>query len=110
MLLLGQAKAQRDVSQHLRCHLNHRRSARKALWPLPSGPGRPGRIRRQAIYGGGDGVDKAAVIRETACVKPDFAFAGARSGSGPATWGQSAIWDAVRRLGADAARYNVSVG
>lgn len=33
-----------------------------------------------------------------------------RSGSGPATWGQQAIWDVVRNLGSDAARYNVSVG
>jgi hypothetical protein len=43
-------------------------------------------------------------------VKSEFAFAGARAGSGPATWGQSAIWDVVRRLGADAARYNVAGG
>jgi hypothetical protein len=28
------------------------------------------------------------------------------SGTGPATWGQRAIWDAVRDLGSDAARYN----
>lgn len=33
-----------------------------------------------------------------------------RSGSGPATWGQQAIWDAVSVLGDDAPRYNVSVG
>lgn len=33
-----------------------------------------------------------------------------RSGSGPATWGQHAIWDTVRTLGPDAARYNVSMG
>lgn len=32
-----------------------------------------------------------------------------RSGSGPATWGQKAIWDAVSVLGDDAPRYNVSV-
>ncbi|WNI19427.1 condensation domain-containing protein [Actinacidiphila sp. ITFR-21] len=34
----------------------------------------------------------------------------ARSGRGPATWGQQAIWDAVSVLGDDAPRYNVSVG
>lgn len=34
--------------------------------------------------------------------------AGGRSGSGPATWGQRAIWSAVRHLGPDAARYNVT--
>ncbi|MFI5910868.1 condensation domain-containing protein [Dactylosporangium sp. NPDC051541] len=38
------------------------------------------------------------------------AFGGARSGTGAATWGQSAIWDVVRTLGDDAARYNVSGG
>ncbi|WP_432991117.1 condensation domain-containing protein [Dactylosporangium sp. CA-233914] len=43
-------------------------------------------------------------------VESRIAFAGARSGTGPATWGQSAIWDVVRRLGDDAARYNVSGG
>lgn len=31
------------------------------------------------------------------------------AGSAVATWGQYAIWDVVRHLGADAARYNVSV-
>ncbi|MER7752038.1 condensation domain-containing protein [Kitasatospora sp. NPDC097643] len=32
-----------------------------------------------------------------------------RSGSGPATWGQQAIWEAVRRLApADAPRYNIT--
>lgn len=35
---------------------------------------------------------------------------GGRSGSGPATWGQEAVWSVVRNLGADAARYNVSAG
>ncbi|MFC4033187.1 condensation domain-containing protein [Streptomyces polygonati] len=35
---------------------------------------------------------------------------GGRSGQGPATWGQQAIWDAVSVLGDDAPRYNVSVG
>ncbi|WP_433206935.1 condensation domain-containing protein [Dactylosporangium sp. CS-047395] len=39
-----------------------------------------------------------------------IAFAEGRSAAGPATWGQSAIWDVVRRLGDDAARYNVSGG
>lgn len=43
-------------------------------------------------------------------MESEFAFAGARSGTGPATWGQSAIWAVARRLGADAARYNVSGG
>jgi hypothetical protein len=37
-------------------------------------------------------------------------FSCGSSGQGPATWGQRAIWDAVRRLGADAPRYNVSLG
>jgi hypothetical protein len=40
----------------------------------------------------------------------EFAFAAGRAGSGPATWGQRAIWDVVRHLGTDAARYNVSGG
>lgn len=40
----------------------------------------------------------------------EFAFSSGRSGSGPATWGQHAIWDVVRHLGADAARYNVCGG
>lgn len=39
-----------------------------------------------------------------------FAFSGGRSGSGPATWGQSAKWNVVRGLGTDAARYNVTGG
>lgn len=39
-----------------------------------------------------------------------FAFSAGRAGSGPATWGQHAIWDVVRNLGIDAARYNVSAG
>ncbi|WP_433615835.1 condensation domain-containing protein [Dactylosporangium sp. CA-139114] len=43
-------------------------------------------------------------------MEQQIAFAGGRSGTGPATWGQSAIWDVVRRLGDDAARYNVSGG
>ncbi|MFD0575317.1 hypothetical protein [Dactylosporangium darangshiense] len=43
-------------------------------------------------------------------MESQIAFAGARSGTGPATWGQSAIWDVVRRLGDDAARYNVAGG
>jgi len=33
-----------------------------------------------------------------------------RSGRAPATWGQQAIWDAVRALGGDSAFYNVKVG
>lgn len=40
----------------------------------------------------------------------EFAFSGGRSGSGPATWGQSAKWNVVRDLGTDAARYNVTGG
>lgn len=40
----------------------------------------------------------------------EFAFSSGRSGTGPATWGQRAIWDVVRNLGADAARYNVCGG
>jgi hypothetical protein len=40
----------------------------------------------------------------------DVAFSSGRTGSGPATWGQHAIWDVVRTLGSDAARYNVSGG
>jgi hypothetical protein len=43
-------------------------------------------------------------------VESQIVFAGLPSGTGPATWGQSAIWDVVRRLGADAARYNVGGG
>jgi hypothetical protein len=43
-------------------------------------------------------------------MESQIAFAGLRSGTGPATWGQSAIWDVVRTLGDDAARYNVSGG
>ncbi|WP_308271959.1 condensation domain-containing protein [Kitasatospora sp. SUK 42] len=36
-------------------------------------------------------------------------FTSGRSGSGPATWGQRAIWDAVHRLApADAPRYNIA--
>ncbi|MFJ8622819.1 non-ribosomal peptide synthetase condensation domain protein [Kitasatospora sp. NPDC093550] len=39
----------------------------------------------------------------------DIAFSSGRAGSGPATWGQRAIWDAVRRLPpADAPRYNIT--
>ncbi|GHF70516.1 hypothetical protein GCM10018790_55590 [Kitasatospora xanthocidica] len=39
----------------------------------------------------------------------EIAFSSGRSGSGPATWGQQAIWDAVRRLPpADAPRYNIT--
>jgi hypothetical protein len=40
----------------------------------------------------------------------EFAFSGGRSGSGPATWGQSGKWNVVRGLGTDAARYNVTGG
>ncbi|MBB5867074.1 hypothetical protein F4553_000453 [Allocatelliglobosispora scoriae] len=40
----------------------------------------------------------------------DIAFSAGRSGAGPATWGQHAIWDAMRTLGTDAARYNVAGG
>jgi hypothetical protein len=42
--------------------------------------------------------------------RSEVAFSGGRAGSGPATWGQQAIWDVVRHLGTDAARYNVSGG
>jgi Condensation domain len=37
-------------------------------------------------------------------------FSSGSSGTGPATWGQQAIWDAISKLGADAYRYNVSIG
>jgi hypothetical protein len=37
-------------------------------------------------------------------------FSSGSSGTGPATWGQQAIWDAVSALGADAHHYNISVG
>ncbi|MFB9183475.1 hypothetical protein ACFFX1_35555 [Dactylosporangium sucinum] len=40
----------------------------------------------------------------------EFAFTGLRAGHGPGTWGQRAIWDVVRGLGTDAARYNVTGG
>src|SRR5438270_873899 len=40
----------------------------------------------------------------------EFTFSSGRVGSGPATWGQQAIWHVVRHLGDDAARYNVSGG
>ncbi|MET8544040.1 condensation domain-containing protein [Kitasatospora sp. NPDC004799] len=39
----------------------------------------------------------------------EIAFSSGRTGSGPATWGQRAIWDAVRQLPpADAPRYNIA--
>ncbi|MFE4970844.1 condensation domain-containing protein [Kitasatospora sp. NPDC056651] len=39
----------------------------------------------------------------------EIAFSSGRSGSGPATWGQRAVWDAVRQLPpADAPRYNIA--
>ncbi|MGW2873161.1 condensation domain-containing protein [Kitasatospora sp. NPDC001225] len=39
----------------------------------------------------------------------ELAFSSGRTGTGPATWGQRAIWDAVRRLPpADAPRYNIA--
>ncbi|MFD8780784.1 non-ribosomal peptide synthetase condensation domain protein [Kitasatospora sp. NPDC059599] len=39
----------------------------------------------------------------------EIVLSSGRSGSGPATWGQRAIWDAVRRLApADAPRYNIT--
>ncbi|MFI2609364.1 condensation domain-containing protein [Kitasatospora sp. NPDC018619] len=39
----------------------------------------------------------------------EIPFSPGRTGSGPATWGQRAIWDAVRRLPpADAPRYNIA--
>ncbi|MGV9263209.1 condensation domain-containing protein [Kitasatospora sp. NPDC003701] len=39
----------------------------------------------------------------------EIAFSSGRSGTGPATWGQQAIWDAVSRLApADAPRYNIT--
>ncbi|QMU77425.1 non-ribosomal peptide synthetase condensation domain protein [Streptacidiphilus sp. PB12-B1b] len=37
-------------------------------------------------------------------------FSSGNSGTGPATWGQQAIWDAVSKLGVDAHRYNISIG
>ena len=37
-------------------------------------------------------------------------FSSGSSGTGPATWGQQAIWDAISKLGADAYRYNVCIG
>ncbi|MFF0410761.1 condensation domain-containing protein [Kitasatospora sp. NPDC004745] len=38
----------------------------------------------------------------------EIPFSSGRSGAGPATWGQRAIWDAVSRLpAADAPRYNI---
>ncbi|MEU7867565.1 condensation domain-containing protein [Dactylosporangium sp. NPDC049140] len=43
-------------------------------------------------------------------MEDQLAFAGGRAGTGAATWGQSAIWDVVSRLGDDAARYNVGGG
>lgn len=39
-----------------------------------------------------------------------FAFYAGRSGSGPATWGQHAIWSVVTTLGSEAFRYNVCGG
>ncbi|WP_329493252.1 condensation domain-containing protein [Kitasatospora herbaricolor] len=40
----------------------------------------------------------------------EIGLSSGRSGTGPATWGQQAIWDTVRGLGpADAPRYNVSL-
>jgi Condensation domain len=39
----------------------------------------------------------------------EIGFSSGSSGTAQATWGQHAIWDVVRTLGADAARYNVSV-
>ncbi|MED7954999.1 condensation domain-containing protein [Kitasatospora sp. NPDC058406] len=39
----------------------------------------------------------------------DISFSNGRSGSGPATWGQQAIWDVVNRLTpADRPRYNIT--
>ncbi|MFD0346398.1 condensation domain-containing protein [Kitasatospora aburaviensis] len=39
----------------------------------------------------------------------EITFSSGRSGTGPATWGQQAVWDAVRRLApADAPRYNIT--
>ena len=37
-------------------------------------------------------------------------FSSGSSGTGPATWGQQAIWDAVSKLGVDSYRYNVCIG
>ncbi|MFJ7063879.1 condensation domain-containing protein [Streptomyces sp. NPDC101115] len=45
----------------------------------------------------------------TTAEKPAVRLVSARSGSGPATWGQRAIWGVVTRLGDDAPRYNVPV-
>lgn len=39
----------------------------------------------------------------------EITLASGRSGTGPATWGQQAVWDAVARLSpADAPRYNIT--
>ncbi|WP_395297370.1 condensation domain-containing protein [Kitasatospora hibisci] len=39
----------------------------------------------------------------------EITFSSGRSGTGPATWGQQAVWDAVNRLApADAPRYNIT--
>ena len=43
-------------------------------------------------------------------VVQNVGFSSGSSGTGPATWGQQAIWDAVSKLGTDAYRYNVSIG
>ncbi|MGI5186000.1 condensation domain-containing protein [Dactylosporangium sp. CA-152071] len=51
-----------------------------------------------------------AVVEIQADRRSEVTFSGGRAGSGPATWGQQAIWDVVRNLGTDAARYNVSGG
>ena len=51
-----------------------------------------------------------AVAQVSTDRRSEFAFSGGRAGAGPATWGQQAIWDVVRNLGTDAARYNVSGG
>ena len=37
-------------------------------------------------------------------------FSSGSSGTGPATWGQQAIWDAVTKLGPEAHRYNICIG
>jgi hypothetical protein len=53
-------------------------------------------------------------VRQTRAVSTtrrslEIDFSSGACGSAPATWGQHAIWDVVRTLGTDAARYNVSV-
>jgi hypothetical protein len=58
-------------------------------------------------------VDVPVTVRHTRAVSTsrtlEIGFSAGSSGTAAATWGQHAIWDVVRTLGSDAARYNVSV-